>query len=261
MRFLPLLSLLAAHLFASPAFAADAIVRDGHTIQLGDIAYRLDGIDAPEIDQACIDDHADPWNCGVDARDQLAKLIKGRPVHCDDLGPDKTTSRRHIGICSAEGETASLNQQLVKLGFAISAEPALKLHAKDEAAAAKADKIGLWKGCFAAPQDFRLGKKDGALSGGACRPDRAKEIRAVLFPENFAQPPSCPIKGKLAARARFTGHIGIYHLQGCRSYAGLPRPDRWFCTEDDAQAAGFRRAYNCRPPKAAPKAAPAAASK
>jgi hypothetical protein len=104
-----------------------------------------------------------------------------------------------------------------------------------------------------APQDFRLGKKDGALIGGSCRADRDKEIRAELFPEDIAQPPACAIKGKFAARARFTGNVGIYHLQGCRSYAGLTRPNRWFCSEDDALAAGFRRAYNCRPPRPASK--------
>jgi len=250
MRLFPIVSLFGAILLASPTLAADAVVRDGHTIQLGDVTYRLDGIDAPEIDQTCIDDHADPWSCGVDVRDQLTKLINGRAVRCDDLGPDKLFRRRHLGVCTVDGESTSLNQQLAKQGLAISAEPSLKVHTKDDAAAAKADKTGLWKGCFVAPQDFRLGKKDGALIGGSCRADRDKEIRAVLFPENVAQPPACAIKGKFAARARFTGNVGIYHLQGCRSYAGLTRPDRWFCSEDDAQAASFRRAYNCRPPKA-----------
>jgi len=253
-RLFPILSILGALVVAGPSLAASAVVRDGHTIQLGDIAYRLDGIDAPELDQTCIDDHADPWTCGIEARDQLAKLIDNRNVRCDDLGPDKT-KRRHIGVCTVEGESTSLNQQLAKQGFGISAEPALKLHAKDDAAGAKADSRGLWKGCFVAPQDFRTGKKDGALMGAACRSDRDKEIRAALFPDDLAQPPSCPIKGKLAARARFTGNVGVYHLQGCRSYAGLGNPDRWFCSEDDAQAAGFRRAFNCRAPK------PASASK
>jgi endonuclease YncB( thermonuclease family) len=253
MRLFLIFSLLGVILLASPSLAASAIVRDGHTIQLGDVTYRLDGIDAPEIDQTCIDDHADPWSCGVDARDQLAKLIDGRTVRCDDLGPDKLSRKRHAGVCTVDGESTSLNQQLAKQGLAISAEPSLKVHANDEAAAAKADKAGLWKGCFVAPQDFRLGKKDGALIGGSCRADRDKEIRAVLFPEDIAQPPACPIKGKFAARARFTGHVGIYHLQGCRSYAGLTRPDRWFCSEDDALAAGFRRAYNCRAARPAGK--------
>lgn len=253
MRLFPIFSVLSAVLLASPSLAASAIVRDGRTIQLGEITYRLDGIDAPELDQACIDDQADPWSCGVDALNQLTKLINGRTVRCDDLGLDKTTRRRHLGVCTVEGQTASLNQQLARLGFAIDAEPALKAHVKDEAVAAKDSKRGLWKGCFAAPQDFRLGKKDGALIGGACRSDRDKEIRAVLFREDLAQPPACPIKGKFAVRARVTGNVGVYHLQGCRSYGGLTRPDRWFCSEDDAQAAGFRRAYNCRPPKPASK--------
>ena len=66
---------------ASPGWAANAVVKDGNTLQLGEITYRLDGIDAPELDQICIDDHADPWACGVDARDQLAKLIGG--ARCD----------------------------------------------------------------------------------------------------------------------------------------------------------------------------------
>ena len=59
-------------------------------------------------------------------------------------------------------------------------------------------------------------------------------------------PAGCNIKGKYAVRARVTGNLGIYHLQACRSYPGLTKPDRWFCSEEDAQAAGFRRAYNCR---------------
>jgi endonuclease YncB( thermonuclease family) len=245
-RFFPIVPILAAILLAAPSSAATAVVHDGDTIQLGDVTYRLDGIDAPELDQVCIDDHADPWSCGVDARDQLAKLIKGRAVHCDDLGVDKAFKRRRAGVCTAEGDAASLNQQMIQQGFAISVEPSLKIHAKDDAAAAKADKRGLWKGCFVAPAEFRAGKKDGALLGGSCRSDRDKEIRGVLFPADLAMPPSCPIKGKLAARARMTGNVGIYYLQGCLSYAGTTHPDRWFCSEEDARAAGLRRAFNCR---------------
>lgn len=232
--------------FFGTARAATTVVRDGDTIQLGDVSFRLDGADAPELDQVCIDDHADPIACGLDARDQLTRLIDGRPVHCDDLGPDKIFRNRHLGVCRVEGDAASLNQQLVQKGLAVSVEPAAKLHLKDDAAAAKAGNLGLWKGCFALPQDFRTGKKDGPLMGASCRADRDAEIRAVLFPADLAMPPNCSIKGKFAVRARLTGNVGIYHLQGCLSYAGQTRPDRWFCTEDDARAAGFRRAFNCR---------------
>lgn len=241
-----LILLSAMMLWAAPGTAANAIVKDGNTIQLADITYRLDGIDAPELDQICIDDHADPWTCGVDARDQLAKLVGGHVLHCEDRGPAPATKKRHLGVCTVEGETTSLNQALIRLGFAINPDPSPEGRFADDEAGAKRDRKRLWKGCFVAPQDFRLGNKDGALLGGACPADKDKEIRAVLFPEFLAMPPRCTIKAKFAVRARVTGNVGIYHLQGCRSYPATTRPDRWFCTEDDAQAAGFRRAYNCR---------------
>jgi endonuclease YncB( thermonuclease family) len=239
------LLLSAMTLWAASASAANAIVKDGNTIQLADVTYRLDGVDAPELDQTCIDDHADPWTCGVDARDQLAKLVSAHVVHCEDRGPDPTYKKRHLGVCTVEGESTSLNQSMVRSGFAMNIGADKSGFADDEAKA-KADRKGVWKGCLVAPQDFRLGNKDAALLGGACPTDKDKEIRAVLFPEFLTMPPRCTIKAKFAVRARVTGNVGIYHLQGCRSYPATTKPDRWFCSEDDAQAAGFRRAYNCR---------------
>jgi len=239
--------LILAGFAASQSFAASPIARDGGTIEFTDAIYRLDGIDAPAFDQLCIDDHADSWTCGVDARDQLAGLIGGREVHCDDLGTDPASKNRHIGVCTVEGETLSLNQLVVRQGFALDFEPSAQGRFREDQALAKDDRRGLWKGCFAAPQEFRAGKKDGTLLGGSCRADKDREIREVLFPEHPAMPPGCSIKGKFALRARVTGNVGIYHLQVCRSYPALTKPDRWFCSEDDAKAAGFRKAYNCRP--------------
>jgi endonuclease YncB( thermonuclease family) len=238
--------LILAIFAADRSFAASPVVRDGGTLELADATYRLDGIDAPAFDQVCIDDHADSWTCGVDARDQLASLIGGREVRCEDLGADATTKNRHIGSCTVEGETISLNQLLVRQGFALNFEPSAKGRFREDEAGAKDNRRGLWKGCFAAPQEFRGGKKDGALLGGSCRADKDREIREVLFPEYPAMPSGCSIKGKFALRARVTGNVGIYHLQVCRSYPALTKPDRWFCSEDDAKAAGFRKAYNCR---------------
>src|SRR5262249_50455052 len=109
---------------AAPALAltSTATVRDANSIQLGDVTYRLGGVDAPELDQVCIDDHADSWTCGLDARDQLTKLIASRSVRCDDVGPEKNFGRRHRAICTAEGEKTSLNEQLVRSGFAMARE-------------------------------------------------------------------------------------------------------------------------------------------
>ena len=239
------LILILAVFSAGQGWAAGTIVRDGGTIQLADVTYRLDGIDAPEFDQMCIDEHADAWACGVEARDQLTRLIGSRPVRCGDLGADTTYKKRHIGICTVEGETASLNQLLVRQGLALNFDPSAKGRFREDEADARNNRRGLWKGCFVAPQEFRRGRKDGALLGDSCRTDKDREIRAVLFPDEPIMPPGCSIKGKLAVRARVTGNIGVYHLQGCRSYPALTKPDRWFCSEEDAQAAGFRKAYNC----------------
>ena len=239
-------TLLLTLLSTGESFAANATVKDGSTLQLGSVIYRLDGIDAPAVDQLCIDEHADPWTCGIEARDQLTKLTGGRDVRCDDLGVDPSAKKRHLGVCKIEGETTSLSQLLVGQGFALNVEASATGRFKADEARAKDDRQGLWKGCFVAPAEFRHGRKDGALLGGSCPADRDREIRAALFPENFVMPAGCNIKGKYAVRARVTGNIGIYHLQACRSYPGLTEPDRWFCSEEDAQAAGFRRAYNCR---------------
>jgi len=59
------------------------------------------------------------------------------------------------------------------------------------------------------------------------------------------QQPGCAIKGNV----EYEGDQRIYHLQGCEDYdKTLVNPgygDRWFCTEAEAQASGWRRAKNC----------------
>jgi len=242
-------ALLSIVLPAGHSWAATAAIRDAGTLQLGNVTFRLDGIDTPTVDQLCIDEHADVWTCGIEARNQLTRLIGGKPVRCDDLGADPTYKKRRLGVCKVEGETTSLSQLLVRKGFALNVEAAASGRFQTDEARAREDRQGLWKGCFVAPREFRVGRKDGGLFGASCRTDREREIREALFPEDLVMPASCNIKGKYAVRARVTGNLGIYHLQACRSYPGLTKPDRWFCSEDDAQAAGFRRAYNCRAPK------------
>src|SRR5258707_2879326 len=163
--------LILAVFWASQGWAAGAIVRDGGTVQVGGATFRLDGIDAPELDEICIDEHADAWACGAEARDQLAKLIGDREVRCDDLGlgPYK---KRHIGICTVEGESTRLNQLVVRQGFALNFEPYARGRFKEDETGARDNRRGLWKGCFVAPQEFRRGRKDGALLGASCRPDK-----------------------------------------------------------------------------------------
>src|SRR3954465_12841986 len=149
-------ALLSASLSTSEAWAATATVRDGGTLQLGNVTYRLDGIDAPALDQLCIHEHTESWTCGIEARDQLTKLIDGRAVRCDDLGVDPAYKKRHLGVCKVEGETTALGQLLVRQGFALNVESSATGRFKEDEARAKDDKQGLWKGCFIAPHEFRI---------------------------------------------------------------------------------------------------------
>ena len=233
-------------LAVTTSWAAEAVVTDGDTLRLGGTPYRLDGVDAPETDQVCLNEKSEMWACGIEARDQLNKHISGREVRCDSKGYDTVYRNRRIGICRVEGEAVTLNQWLVREGWALNFEPYAKGRFKADEEDARSSGRGLWKGCFSRPQTSRQANKDTAiLLGAGCAPGKAREIRNALFPTQAAMPASCVIKGKFAVRAQVTGHRGVYHLEGCRSYGRTKPPYRWFCSEEEAQAEGFRKAFTC----------------
>jgi endonuclease YncB( thermonuclease family) len=229
-----------------PSWAADAIINDGDTLRLGNTSFRLDGIDAPERDQVCLDEKGAQWTCGIEVRDQLIRLIGNRAVDCNDKGPDPGYPGMRIGICWVEGEDVSLNQRLVREGWALNFEPSAKRRFKADQDDAQDNRRGLWKGCFTAPLDLRRWNKSKAkLLGPTCPGADNKKARDILFPDHPAMPPGCAIKGNFALRAKITGHRGIYHMEACRSYLNTKNPNRWFCSEDEAKAAGFRKSYRC----------------
>jgi endonuclease YncB( thermonuclease family) len=240
-------ALIAALLLAmaGPGLASETVVMDGDTLQVDRTIYRLDGIDAPEIDQTCLDQNGNVWPCGVAARDRLSAHIGDRAVRCDDKGTDPIYKHRKSGICSVEGEATTLNEWLVREGWAIRVEPSAKGRFATEEADARENRRGLWQGCFAEPRDLRGWNLNGArLVGGGCQAGHENLARSKLFRVDTAMPPGCPIKAKLALRA--VGYEGIYHLPSCGSYLRLKRANRWFCSEQDALAEGYRKALTCR---------------
>jgi endonuclease YncB( thermonuclease family) len=79
--------LFLALMLVGTAVAADTIsgtahIVDGDTLAIGDIKIRLEGIDAPETNQVCLDADAAKWACGVVARDRLIAHVNGRPIDC-----------------------------------------------------------------------------------------------------------------------------------------------------------------------------------
>jgi endonuclease YncB( thermonuclease family) len=214
-------------ILTSPVWAAAPIVSDGDTLTVDGTKYRLDGIDAPEFNQICLDERSQEWNCGLAARDALAKWIANRTVRCDDKGPNKVHRDRRIGICTVEGTNITLNEWLVREGWALNFEPYAKgRFLADQTNAAK-HRRGMWKGCFVAPTDWRHWKKNAPLMGFACQPDAAARI--------FAQA-ACSIKGSRSHK---------YHMPGCGSYDNTTNVVKWFCSEDEARAEGYTKAGNC----------------
>jgi endonuclease YncB( thermonuclease family) len=232
--------------FAADAITGPAIISDADTIVVNGTRIRFDGIDAPEKDQPCLDEKGASYLCGIEAAKALVALIGGRAVQCDDLGEDTSyrNSKRRIGHCYVGdgAERIEINHWLVREGWAVNFEPYAKgRHVADEGHA-RANKLGMWKGCFTRPQEFRHWSKRRAQPLGLTCPANAK---AALFPDRTTMPTGCEIKAKLAVRAY--PYRGIYHLPdaGCRSYQKTS-PHRWFCSEEEARDAGYRKAFNCR---------------
>ena len=63
-------------------------VVDGDTLTIGATKVRLEGIDAPETDQTCLNAVGVRWTCGIDARNQLAMHIRNRAISCSPTGTD-----------------------------------------------------------------------------------------------------------------------------------------------------------------------------
>ena len=108
-----------AWLVFSPAHAFDLTgvprIVDGDTLAIGATKVRLEGIDAPETDQVCLNANGIRWTCGIDARDQLAAHIAGRVISCSSRGID--AYKRTLAICSLAGE--DLNAWMVQQGWAL----------------------------------------------------------------------------------------------------------------------------------------------
>ena len=233
---------------ASPCWAAEATVTSADTLILNGTPYRLDGVDAPTTDQVCLDGKGSVWACGIEARNQLKTFIGKRDVQCESKRFDLAYRNRRMGNCKVDGETLSLNQWLVRQGWAISFEPYARSRFKSEQEEARTQHKGLWQGCFIAPHVLRDADTSSAmLLGSACPKDKHERSQDVLLPAHPAMPQGCSIKGNFAMRAHITGHRGIYHLEGCKSYERLKTPDRWFCSEKEAEADGFRLAFTCKP--------------
>ena len=122
---------------------------DGDTIYIDKTKYRLHGIDAPEINQQCKVNEKS-YSCGLHSKIFLESLVKGKEIICKQKDIDRY--KRIVAVCFAND--INLNQEMVKSGWAL----AYRYYSKDyidEEESAKNYKLGIWRGSFIKPKDWR----------------------------------------------------------------------------------------------------------
>jgi hypothetical protein len=134
------------------------------------------------------------------------------PVECEPAGTDRYG--RTLAYCTSNG--VEINERMVLLGWAWAFVKYSSRYVEQEAAAREAG-IGLWEGEAQAPWDWR-----------------AAQLEANA-PAN-----ECVIKGNISKGEK------VYFMPFHTLYANVKidpaKGERWFCTEDEAMAAGWRRA-------------------
>ncbi|MDK3074928.1 thermonuclease family protein [Sedimentitalea sp. JM2-8] len=189
-------------------------VIDGDTIDIGSERVRLFGIDAPEADQTCDRASGETWACGAWVTEQVRSRYQTRVATCVSLDTDRYG--RTVARCEVDG--ADIGRALVSDGLAFAYRRYSMDYDLDEKAAAVNGR-GLHAGRVQAPSDYR------AARASAAQPSRS----------------DCAIKGNISSRG-----VRIYHMPGQEHYErtriSAAKGERWFCSEPQAQAAGWRRA-------------------
>lgn len=225
---LPKLILLAAAASLSiaasahePTLEGRASVVDGDTIEVQGTRIRLHGIDAPESNQACTAQDGRRWRCGQQAALALADHLGSRPVQCQTRDIDQYG--RVVAECFLGGQ--SINRWMVRNGWAIAYRQYSRAYVQDERLA-RQDRVHIWSGEFQEPAAHRR----------AARPPAPRRVADNAVPD-----PACPIKGNINRRGD-----RIYHVPGQADYArtviDTAAGERWFCSHEQARAAGWRPA-------------------
>jgi endonuclease YncB( thermonuclease family) len=221
-------------------------VKDGDTaevkLQSGTITVRFYGIDAPEHDQP----H------GKDAGLALRQLIVGKEV---DLLPVEQDKYDRLVAVVMLGER-NVNLDMVARGNAwafrqyLGDFPDDPLYCEWEARA-RGQQLGLWRlpeKQRRAPWEWRHRKGRAAYTSyaGGTAADCVAAIRgtAARAPASSgSKSGDCLIKGNIGS-----GNKRVYHVPDSSFYAETrideSQGERWFCTEEDARAAGWREPRN-----------------
>lgn len=199
---------------AAETFSGPVRVIDADTWDVGDQRVRLFGIDAPEMDQTCTDRQGRTWACGQWATDETRRRYDGRLATCEAVETDRYD--RTVARCSVGAEDAG--RALVSDGIAF----AFRRYSLD----------------------YDLDEKGAAVNARGLHASRVQSPAEFRRSQAAGPPPpvhDCAIKGNVSAKGE-----RIYHLPGQEHYdrtrISTQNGERWFCTEAEARAAGWRKA-------------------
>ena len=202
-----------------------ASVIDGDTLEIRSQRIRLFGIDAPESGQSCTDADGQSYRCGQRASLALSDRIGRSPVTCHQHDTDRYG--RVVAVCMLGN--LDLNGWMVREGHALAYRKYSTAYMAGESVA-RHEQRGLWAGDFMAPWDWRKDVRNKPKTQDREAPDKKGAVG------------TCNIKGNISRRSGDR----IYHMPGQNHYARTRispgKGERWFCSEAEARAAGWRRA-------------------
>ncbi len=218
---------------AAQIISGNATALDGDTIDMTGQRIRLFAIDAPELGQKCVRGETN-WDCGAEAKRHLGLLLQAGEVKCRGRG--QNVQGFAVGECVIDER--DLSEAMIAAGFAVAIEnsPGDAPYVEVEQAV-KTAKAGIWGGTFDRPSDWRKAHPQARIAASASpKAQGGGRSTRASGDQVYRNAFGCAIKGNVSYR---NGEY-IYYLPGMKYYDGT-RPERLFCTEAEAQAAGFRR--------------------
>ena len=204
-----------------------ATVIDGDTIEVRGERIRLNGIDAPEASQICLDESSRKYRCGSESANALSQFLEtAMPVTCVFIERDRYG--RFVGECRlANGK--SVQEWLVSSGFALDwpkYSDGKYAHFQEYA---KKQSRGIWRGEFVAPWDWRAQNQHQTV---------VEQPLPLVSTEQTGQ---CLVKGNINSKG-----VRIFHMPGQSDYQktriSIDKGEHWFCSAEEALAAGWRPA-------------------
>jgi len=123
---------------------------DGDTLSIDGGPIRLMGIDAPDLDQVCLNRYESPFDCGITAKAALNALVRGQQVECTVADHDRDGVSE--GECRVNG--ADIGGAMVARGWAFAYRSLSHAYSVAEAYA-QSKRIGLWSGKVEKPHQWR----------------------------------------------------------------------------------------------------------